>query len=158
MTLTGIFSTKHTQILPLAPTPLRLGKVDSSAWRLPCYLHVLASSLERPRSAAKTPDSTLSQNLLDGELDALIRDVFPLSMLTGVPEFPTTSQTPTGCGSPPGGCNTPHLDIRTNGTGFSTPNSHRGISVMNAYPKYPPTSSHTDLPVQVLLRRQLLTS
>jgi hypothetical protein len=85
-------------------------------------------------------------NVSDGELDALIQDIFQLSPLNGVPERPVTPQTPTSRGTPAGGRNTPQLGIQTNGTGYPSPSSHRGRSVMNAYP---PTSSHTDLPVQV---------
>jgi hypothetical protein len=65
-------------------------------------------------------------NVSDGELDALIQDIFQLSPLNGAPERPVTPQTPTSRGTPAGGRNTPQLGIQTNGTGYPSPSSHRG--------------------------------
>ena len=97
-------------------------------------------------SGKKSGPQRPSINVSDGELDILIQDIFQLSSLNGVSERPITPQTPTSRGTTAGGRNTPQLGIQTNGTGYPSPSSHRGRSVMNAYP---PTSSHTDLPVQV---------
>jgi hypothetical protein len=58
-------------------------------------------------------------NLAGVELDALIQNLFQLSSPpSGVPERPSTPQTPTGRGTPTGGRNTPQLGIQTNGTSF----------------------------------------
>lgn len=65
-------------------------------------------------------------NLASVELDALIQDLFQLSSSSGVPERPSTPQTPTGRGTPTGGRNTPQLGIQINGSGLTTSNAHRG--------------------------------
>jgi len=77
-------------------------------------------------SGKKSGAQRFSINVSEGELDAIVQYIFQLSLLNGVPERPPTPQTPTGRGTPAGGRNTPQLGIQTNGTGYPSPNSHRG--------------------------------
>lgn len=99
----------------------------AEGWQLGLETALLfARAREIARAPSKRSGNTHSHiSLPNHELDALVRDLFHLSLPEGSVQRPATPQTHTGRGTPTGR-NTPKLDIPTNGTG--SPNSHRGAT------------------------------